>query len=86
MSLSRGAVQRYGDADIQRLRSELGAGSALEGSVRLDGQRARVTVELVDTGTEQTIWSEQYDRTIDDVSDGAERGGAADCLRARTPR
>ena len=65
--LSRAAVQRYGDADVQRLRSDLGAGAALEGSVRLDGQRARVTVELVDTGTEQTIWSEQYDRTIDDV-------------------
>ena len=65
--LSRGAVQRYGDADVQRLRSELGAGTALEGSVRLDGQRARVTVELVDTGTQQTIWSEQYERTLDDV-------------------
>jgi TolB-like protein len=65
--LSRAAAQRYGDADIQRLRSELGAGTALEGSVRLDGQRARVAVELVDTSTQQTIWSEQYDRTIDDV-------------------
>ena len=65
--LSRAAAQRYGEADVQRLRSDLGAGAALEGSVRLDGQRARVTVELVDTGTQQTIWSEQYDRTINDV-------------------
>ena len=65
--LSRGAAQRYGDADIARLRSELGAGSALEGSVRLDGQRVRVAVELVDTMTEQTIWSEQYDRSVEDV-------------------
>jgi eukaryotic-like serine/threonine-protein kinase len=65
--LSRAAAQRYGDAGVQRLRSELGAGAALEGSVRLDGNRARVTVELVDTSTQQTIWSEQYDRTIDDV-------------------
>jgi len=65
--LSRAAAQRYGDADVQRLRSDLGAGTALEGSVRLDGQRARVSVELVDTSTQQTIWSEQYDRTIDDV-------------------
>ena len=65
--LSRAAAQRYGDAGVQRLRSELGAGTALEGSVRLDGNRARVTVELVDTSTQQTIWSEQYDRTIDNV-------------------
>src|SRR5262249_33961573 len=65
--LSNGAVQRYRDARIQRLRSELGAGSADDGSVRLNGQRVRVAVELVDTKTEQALWSEQYDRTLDDV-------------------
>ena len=65
--LSRSAVQRYGSDDLRQLRSELGAGSAVEGSVRLDGQRARVSVELIDTATEQTLWSEQYDRTLDDV-------------------
>jgi TolB-like protein len=65
--VSRSAVQRYGDSDLRRLRSELGAGSAVEGSVRLDAQRVRVSVELVDTETEQTLWSEQYDRTLDDV-------------------
>jgi len=65
--LSRSAVQRYGHEAIPQLRSELGAGSALEGSVRLEGQRARVSVELIDTATEQTLWSEQYDRTLDDV-------------------
>ena len=65
--LSRSAVQRYGNADLRQLRSELGAGTAVEGSVRLDGQRARVSVELIDTATEQTLWSEQYDRTLDDV-------------------
>jgi eukaryotic-like serine/threonine-protein kinase len=65
--LSHGAVQRYGDAGLQRLRSELGAGTAVGGSVRLDGQRVRVAVELVDTKTEQTLWSDQYDRTLEDV-------------------
>jgi TolB-like protein len=65
--LSRSAVQRYGNAAIPQLRSELGAGSAVEGSVRLDGQRARVSVQLIDTATEQTLWSEQYDRRLDDV-------------------
>lgn len=65
--LSRGAVQRYGDADLRQLGSDLGAGTAVEGTVRLDGARARVSVELIDTATEQTLWSEQYDRTLDDV-------------------
>ena len=65
--LSRSAVQRYGNDALRQLRAELGAGSAVEGTVRLEGQRARVSVELVDTATEQTLWSEQYDRTLDDV-------------------
>jgi TolB-like protein len=52
--LSRSAVRRYGDANMKGLRTDLGAGSAVEGSVRLDGARVRVAVELVDTGTEQT--------------------------------
>jgi eukaryotic-like serine/threonine-protein kinase len=65
--LSRSAVQRYGEANVKGLRADLGAGSAVEGSVRLDGARVRVAVELVDTGTEQTLWSEQYDRRLEDV-------------------
>ena len=65
--LGRSAVQRYGNDALRQLRSELGAGSAVEGTVRLDGQRARVSVELIDTATERTLWSEQYDRTLDDV-------------------
>jgi TolB-like protein/predicted Ser/Thr protein kinase len=65
--LGRGAVQQYGNDDLRQLRSELGAGSAVEGSVRIEGQRVRVSVELIDTANQQTLWSEQYDRTLDDV-------------------
>jgi TolB-like protein len=65
--LSRSAVQRYGEANVRGLRADLGAGSSVEGSVRLDGGRVRVAVELVDTETEQTLWSEQYDRRLEDV-------------------
>ena len=65
--LSRSAVQRYGDANVKGLRADLGAGSAVEGSVRLEGDRVRVAVELIDTSTERTLWSEQYDRQLEDV-------------------
>jgi TolB-like protein/predicted Ser/Thr protein kinase len=65
--LSRSAVQRYGDANLKGLRADLGAGSAVEGSVRLEGARVRVAVELVDTETERTLWTEQYDRNLEDV-------------------
>ena len=65
--LSRSAVQRYSDANVRGLHADFGAGSAVEGSVRLDGGRVRVAVELVDTTTEEMIWSEQYDRGLEDV-------------------
>jgi serine/threonine-protein kinase len=65
--LSRSAVQRYADDNVKGLRADLGAGSAVEGSVRLEGARVRVAVELVDTSTERTLWTEQYDRKLEDV-------------------
>ena len=61
--LSRSAVERYGDADVKRMAQELGAGSVVEGSVRLDKQRVRIAVQLIDTKSEQLIWSDQYDRS-----------------------
>ena len=65
--LSRSAVERYGEANVQGLRTDLAAGSVVEGSVRLDGGRVRVAVDLIDTATSQTIWNEQYDRKLEDV-------------------
>ena len=38
----------------------------LEGSVRRDGRRVRVTVRLVEGPTETELWSETHDRTVDD--------------------
>ena len=40
---------------------------ALEGSVRRSGDRIRITAQLVDTSTDSQLWSETYDRTLDDV-------------------
>ena len=39
----------------------------MEGSVQRDGDRLRVTVELVDVASGFQIWSEKYDRTVDDI-------------------
>ena len=39
----------------------------LEGSVRMSGNRVRVTARLVDTGTETQLWSDVYEREVDDV-------------------
>jgi TolB-like protein/tRNA A-37 threonylcarbamoyl transferase component Bud32/Tfp pilus assembly protein PilF len=39
----------------------------LEGSVRKSGNKVRITAQLVDAATDAQLWSETYDRTLDDV-------------------
>jgi TolB-like protein/Tfp pilus assembly protein PilF len=46
---------------------ELGVDAVVEGSVRRAGDQLRVTVELVDVETGFQIWSETYERTVDDI-------------------
>jgi len=46
---------------------EIGVGSILEGSVRKAGNKIRVTAQLIDTATEEHVWSDNYDRQLDDV-------------------
>lgn len=53
--------------DVREIGRQLGVGSVLEGSVRKSGGRLRVSVQLVDTAGGFHRWSEQYDRTLEDV-------------------
>ena len=46
---------------------DLAIGSVVAGTVREDGTRVRVNVELIDAPSGQAIWSEQYDREGVDV-------------------
>ena len=46
---------------------QLGAGYVLEGSIRRAGNRVRVTATLVEIATRVSVWSERYDRQMDDV-------------------
>jgi TolB-like protein/tetratricopeptide (TPR) repeat protein len=46
--------------------SILRADYLLEGSVRRDGRRVRITVRLVEGATETELWSETHDRTVND--------------------
>jgi adenylate cyclase len=57
----RGGV---GMAEIGR---RLNVDAVVEGTIRRDGDRLRVTVELVDVASGFQIWSERYDRTVDDI-------------------
>ena len=67
--ISRTSVMQYKKfpKPIRQISSELDAGTVLEGSVRKAGNRLRVTVQMIDAGKDKHIWSESYDRTMDDV-------------------
>ena len=66
---SRTASFRYrdGSVDPREIGRLLRVGAILEGSVRKSGERARITVQLVDAVSGFHLWSESYDRRLEDV-------------------
>jgi serine/threonine-protein kinase len=53
--------------DIREIGRKLKVGTLLEGSVRKSGSRMRVTAELVNVRDGFRLWSERYDRDVEDV-------------------
>lgn len=53
--------------DVRSIGKELNVQAVLEGSVRRAGQQLRVTAQLVDIANGFHLWSETYDREMQDV-------------------
>jgi adenylate cyclase len=53
--------------DIRRVGEVLRVGHVLEGSVRRSGDRLRIDARLVDTADGYGVWSETYDRNLEDA-------------------
>jgi len=53
--------------DIREIGMKLGAHSIVEGSVRKAGNRLRITAQLINVTDGYHIWSERYDRDLEDV-------------------
>jgi serine/threonine-protein kinase len=53
--------------DVREMGAQLGATAVLEGSVRVVGERLRVTARLTDVSDGRVLWSERYDREMRDV-------------------
>lgn len=81
--IARTSISQYKSTTktIRQVGSELGVGAVLEGSVRRAGDRLRITLQLIDTTTEEHRWAESYDRELKDVfeiqADVAERTARA---------
>ena len=67
--ISRTSVMGYANTTkpLKQIAAELGVGSIVEGSVQVEGQRLRVNVQLIDAATDEHLWAERYDRTLDDA-------------------
>jgi TolB-like protein/Flp pilus assembly protein TadD len=55
------------DAGIEEIARRLNVDAVVEGSIRRSGDQLRVTVELVDVKSGFQVWSQSYDRTVDDI-------------------
>lgn len=51
----------------QSIGTKLGVRHLLEGSVQHAGDAVRISLELIDTGSGQTLWSQRYDRPYKDL-------------------
>ena len=66
---SRPTVLAYRDKPVTpaQIGQQLGAAYVLAGSLRRAGNRLRINAQLVDTQTDFPLWSERYDREMQDV-------------------
>ena len=68
--ISRTSVMTYhpgGNRDLRSIASALGVAHVVEGTVRRDVNRVRITIRLVGALTDETLWSETYDRDLTDI-------------------
>lgn len=67
--ISRSSVRQYaGDSrNLKEIAAALQVDHIVEGSVRRAGNTVRVTAQLIDARTEDSLWADNYDRDLSDV-------------------
>jgi TolB-like protein/class 3 adenylate cyclase len=55
------------DVEVRQISEELGVRYVLEGSVQVSGNRIRITAQLIDALSGHHLWSERYDRQLEDL-------------------
>ena len=53
--------------DVRQISRELGVDYVLEGSVRRDGERVRITAQLIQVKDQTHLWAKEYDRGLKDI-------------------
>jgi serine/threonine protein kinase len=68
--ISRTSVMQYRADDKRNLReiaNALGVANLLEGTIRKEGNRVRISTRLIRANTAETLWAESYDRDLTDI-------------------
>ena len=67
--ISRSSAFSYKGKDIKlaQVAEELNVAHILEGSVRKSGNQMRITAQLIEARSDTHLWSETYDRPLDDI-------------------
>jgi len=68
--ISRTSVMQYRadtKRDLRQIANSLEVANVLEGTVRRDGNRVRVSAELINALNDTTIWADSYDRDLTDI-------------------
>jgi adenylate cyclase len=58
---------RAATVDAREIGKRLGVETLLDGSVRRAGKRVRINVQLIDVSNGYQLWSERFDREIEDI-------------------
>src|SRR5215472_4580276 len=67
--ISRTSAMQYKGArkSLPQIARELNVDAVIEGSVLRDGQRVRITAQLIHASTDQHLWAESYERDFRDI-------------------
>jgi len=67
--ISRTSVMPYRGQthNVREIGKALNVATILEGSVRREGQRVRINVQLIDASNDKHMWAQVYDRELNDV-------------------
>jgi TolB-like protein/Flp pilus assembly protein TadD len=66
---SRNSAFRYQNSDksFREIGKELGVSVILHGSVRREGEKVRISAQLVDVRSDSNLWAGNYDRELNDI-------------------
>ena len=67
--IARTSAMQYKDShkDVRQISRELGVDYVLEGSVRREGERVRITAQLIQVKDQTHLWAKEYDRSLKDI-------------------